>query len=134
MKPREEMIRDLVRQWFAKADLDMGLAEHIVGEATLFIAATGFHCQQAAEKYLKAFLVHHQLEFPKTHDLGDLLDLVERVDVGLAAELKSITFLNPYGVDFRYPSDLPSMTVEEAHRALELARKVQTAVQSRIGK
>jgi HEPN domain-containing protein len=26
-------------------------------------------CQQSAEKYLKALLVRHQRDFPKTHDL-----------------------------------------------------------------
>jgi predicted nucleotidyltransferase len=34
--------------------------------------ALSFHCQQCAEKYLKAFLVSKNVKFPKTHDLLEL--------------------------------------------------------------
>lgn len=44
-----------------------------------FPNAIAFHCQQAAEKYLKAFLTWHQVAFSKTHDLQELLDIVEAV-------------------------------------------------------
>lgn len=132
MRPPEHVRRDLVDQWIAKAAEDLGLAEHIVTTDLPFVAAAGFHCQQAVEKYLKAFLVDRQVESPKTHDLGDLLDLVGPLDAGLSAELKEITFLTPYGVDFRYPGDLPAMSREEANRSLSLAAKVRSAVLTRL--
>ncbi|MEA3283008.1 MAG: HEPN domain-containing protein [Euryarchaeota archaeon] len=38
-----------------------------------------FHCQQAVEKYLKAFMVKHQIEFPKTHSVMTLINLCSKV-------------------------------------------------------
>jgi HEPN domain-containing protein len=134
MRSPEDVRRGLVDQWIAKAAEDIGLARHIVGTNLPFVAAAGFHCQQAVEKYLKALLVDRQVEFPKTHDLGDLLDLIEPFDADLAAEMKGITWLTPYGVDFRYPSDLPAMSGEKAKQALELAVKVEAAVLKRLGR
>ena len=33
-----------------------------------------FHAQQSPEKYIKAFLTYSELEFEKTHDLGELIE------------------------------------------------------------
>jgi hypothetical protein len=54
-----------------------------------FREITAFPCQQAAEKYLKAFLVRHQVEFPNTHDIARLIDRVAIADPSLAELLKS---------------------------------------------
>lgn len=90
-----------------------------------YLEAIGFHAQQAAEKSLKAFLVRYQIEFPKTHDLGELLDLTATVDSSFAGSLREVTILTPYGVGIRYPSDFPEMTRDDAQSAVELARKVR---------
>ena len=71
MRTCEEVMCELVQQWTAKAETDFGLAEHLVSEGK-YLDAIGFHAQQAAEKFLKAFLVEHQIEFPKTHNIGEL--------------------------------------------------------------
>jgi HEPN domain-containing protein len=39
-----------------------------------------FHCQQAAEKYLKALLQEKGAAVLKTHDLEDILDLLRPYD------------------------------------------------------
>jgi HEPN domain-containing protein len=44
-------------------------------EGDRFRDTVAFHCQQAVEKYVKAILVRHRVEFRKTHDIGQLLDL-----------------------------------------------------------
>jgi len=62
-----------------------------------------------AEKYLKAFLVSRQIEFPKTHDLEELLELLEPVHSELAAALEGIEMLSPFGVKIRYPGDFPEL-------------------------
>ena len=90
--------------------------------------AIGFHAQQAAEKYLKAFLTWHQVEFPKTHDLGVLLELVATADSALAASLNPISALNPYSVELRYPGDAPELSQSEAQDALKWARKTADAI------
>jgi HEPN domain-containing protein len=128
MRPPEEVRRDLIRQWLSKADGDLDAARILLFEDRSFLNIVGFHCQQAAEKYLKAFLTDRQVDFPKTHNLGELLDLIERVDEPLADSLRSITILNPYGVETRYPGDAPDPSRAEAEVALGLAEKARGAI------
>jgi len=128
MQPREGALLDLVRRWTEKADKDFALAEHLAAEGCCYCEAIGFNSQQAAEKYLKALLVFHQVAFPRTHSLGELLDLVHTAQPAIAEYLRDVTALNPYGVEYRYPGDFPDMSQEEALTALGLASKVRDAV------
>jgi HEPN domain-containing protein len=132
MKPPEDAKKKIVTEWLRKADADFELAVHLVAESTTFSNAIAFHCQQATEKYLKAFLVWHQVLFPKTHDLEEILDLVKIIDEPLAESLRDVIVLTPYGVELRYPGDRPDATPETAQEAVELARKVRDAVSERL--
>ncbi len=58
MRPSEDELRILVRDWMKKAELDLAVAGRLAGEADRFRDAVAFHSQQAAEKYVKALLVH----------------------------------------------------------------------------
>ena len=128
MRPPEEVKRDLVRQWLAKADADLDTAKFLFCPGKSFFPAICFHCQQAAEKYFKAFLTWQQIEFPKTHDLQLLLGLIASIDSSLALSLTEVVALNPYGVDIRYPGDAPEITREDADEAMRLADKVKEAI------
>jgi HEPN domain-containing protein len=128
MKPPEEVKRDLVRQWLARADEDLETAKFLFTSEKYFFAAICFHCQQAAEKYFKAFLTWRQIEFPKTHDLGLLLGLIASTAPSLAASLNEVAGLNPYGVDIRYPGDAPEIAREDAEEAIRLAKRVKEAI------
>jgi HEPN domain-containing protein len=130
MRPPEEVKLDLVSQWLNKAEDDYLVCQHLISEKGLFLSAIGFHAQQAAEKYLKAYLVERQIDFPKTHNLGILLDLIALADPNLAACLNGTTALNPYGVDFRYPGDFPVISIDDARKALDLAGQVREAIKS----
>jgi HEPN domain-containing protein len=66
-----------------------------------------FHAQQAAEKYLKALLTRHQIEFPKTHVIRRLLILLGPVEPLIAEELDDANWLSPYGAELRYPAIVP---------------------------
>jgi HEPN domain-containing protein len=86
-----------------------------------------FHCQQCAEKYLKALLLYRGVTFPRTHDLRLLLDLIPPgISLGLCRE--QVVPLNRYVIEGRYPGDWEPITVAEAQRALEMARAVRQAV------
>ena len=125
-------MRDLVEQWIAKADVDYRAAERLVADSEPIREAIAFHCQQAAEKYLKAFLVRHQVEFPKTHSLERLLDLVAPVSPELAASLEATEALTPYGVEIRYPGDFPELLPGQERTVLELASRAREAVMARL--
>jgi HEPN domain-containing protein len=128
MRPPDEAKRELVGRWFEKAERDFDLAYHLVAEDCSYREAIAFHSQQAGEKFLKAYLVLHQIDFPRTHNLGELLDLVASRDAPMADLLRDITTLNPYGVEYRYPGDFPDLTREDAEHAFRLAEKVRAAV------
>jgi HEPN domain-containing protein len=128
MKPPEDALRSLVRQWLEKAARDLDAAERLSTEGGRLREIVAFHCQQAAEKYLKALLVRNQIEFPKTHDILKLLDKVAIVDSKLADSLRPADVLTPFGVEMRYPSDAPEIREDAEIEALHLARQVRDAV------
>ena len=88
--------------------------------------------RSSAEKYLKALLTWHQIEFPKTHAIDQLLDLVKDAETETASSLRDAVALTPYGVDIRYPGDQPEPGSEEAREAVELARIVRDTVVGRL--
>ncbi|MFQ5649928.1 MAG: HEPN domain-containing protein [bacterium] len=83
-----------------------------------------FHCQQAAEKYLKAHLIFHRVRFPKSHDLMLLLDLSLESAPGLEVHRELFELLNPYSVQLRYPGE--ESTLEEAKYAVKTIRRIRT--------
>jgi HEPN domain-containing protein len=88
----------------------------------------GFHCKQAAEKYLKALLTHCQVEFPKTHVLEQLLKLAATTATPLAISVTDAKWLTRFGVEFQYPGDAPEMLPGDEQRAIEIATRVKDAV------
>ena len=54
-----------IKQWFYKAEEDFIVIKHLTEDEFCAPGAICFHCQQASEKYLKAFLIFHEIEFPK---------------------------------------------------------------------
>ncbi len=119
-------------EWLQKADPDIRLAEFLLAENTPFWDAIAFHCQQAAEKYLKAFLVSRQIEFPKTHNIRELLGFIASTDKKLAQYLKPTTVLTPYGVLVRYPDDAQRVDPKKAAMAVVLAQKVEKSIKKKL--
>jgi len=132
MRPPDEVKREIVRQWVAKAEQDIKASEALLEAEPPFLYPSCFHAQQAAEKYLKAFLTWHQIEFPKTHAIEQLLDLAKQADAETAASLKDAAVLSPYGVDIRNPGEQPEPNLEETQQAVELARKVRNSIMNAL--
>jgi HEPN domain-containing protein len=127
MSERPELMKEVMR-WVEKAEHDFLAAEHmmeVAGEGLTDIVS--FHCQQCAEKYLKAFLLYRGVAFPKTHDLRLLMDLIS-AGISLGLRREQVIPLNRYVIEGRYPGDWEPITVEEAKCALEMAQAVRQAV------
>jgi HEPN domain-containing protein len=88
-------------------------------------------CQQCAEKYLKALLVRHKIDFPKLHDLVQLEELVARVDPDVRLIHSCLAELNPYGVDIRYPG--LEATVGEGKQAVKAMKEARKFTRSKLG-
>lgn len=111
-----------------KANEDLAVAQHLLSQQPHYLAIIAFHSQQAAEKCIKALLVRHQVEFPKTHDIEELLNLVASVDACLADHLRGAAALTPYGVEARYPADFAEVGEADAQVAVETATRVRETI------
>jgi HEPN domain-containing protein len=128
MRTPEQVKWDFVQQWLNRARKDLAAAELLLKGAFEDYENVGFHAQQAAEKFIKAFLVCHQIEFSKTHNIALLTQLVASVDPELAKKLAGADALTPYGVEFRYPEDLPSVSRTDGEEAVRLAEETRDLI------
>lgn len=128
MPPDDQIVRRLVEQWVEKARQDLLAARALLGEDPPLLYPSCFHAQQSAEKYLKALLTWRQVEFPKTHSIRELLNLAEGSDPELAHSLRGAAALTVYGVEARYPGDLPEPNRDQTETALYLAERVRERV------
>lgn len=131
MDERKEAWKDLIRQWLLKAEEDYGAVKELM-ENLLYPNIVGFHVQQACEKFLKSLLVYYQIEFGKTHNLDELLSLLNKANPALARKLKDAKKVSAYAVEPRYPGDAAELSVEELKKALEIAIHVRKTVLSSL--
>ena len=125
------MTAKLCEEWLKKAEEDYQTALVLAQKKKSFFFNTiCFHCQQSAEKYLKAYLALLQIPFPKTHDLILLRQICvnQGADFEVIAEL--ILSLNPYSVEYRYPGEQANR--KDAERALAASEKVRHFLKEKI--
>lgn len=126
-----EMMNENVKQWIIKAESDITIAGKDLKTDTPVTDAICFHAQQAAEKYLKAYLVFKDIEPEKTHKIERLVLTCMTLDATFSA-LKNADILTEYAVEFRYPDEFYIPDIEEAKEAYNLALKVKAFVLERI--
>jgi len=108
--------------WLRYAHSDLNLAS-ITPPSEVLLESLCFHAQQAAEKAIKAVLIHLEIPAPKSHSIRMLLDLLS--DTLLVPEVvEDATILTDYAVMSRYPGDVEPVEEEEYKTALRLARTV----------
>jgi len=101
-------------KWVRKAETDWEVAHKLGDENPPPRDVVCFHCQQAAEKYLKALLQESGYVVPKTHDLVNVLNLLLPGDATLAPLRRKSRSLTQYAVHYRYPGDFASKRQMEA--------------------
>ena len=120
-----------LQEWIDKAEEDYEVAITLVRKRKRPTPdAVCFHCQQCAEKYLKAFLVQCKVIFPKIHDLLELQKLCLTVDLTFEFIGDLLDSLNPYSVEFRYPGE--QATVEEAKASVKAMKAVRRFVRGKL--
>jgi HEPN domain-containing protein len=119
------------RSWIEKAHQDLRCAQIDLAAAPPATEDALYHCQQAAEKALKAFLVWHDQPFPKTHDLGKLGNQAVGLDQTLELLIDEIVELTKYAWIFRYPGEVDEPSVVEAV-VLQKAREFVDAMSTRL--
>lgn len=126
--PAADPILIITRQWIHRADEDLAVARRLLTPADgCPTASVCFHAQQGVEKYLKALLVWRQTDFPKTHNLAELVArLPARLHLGLTP--KQQEQLTDYAVVTRYPGNYPPLTHAEAQAAVRCCRRVRQVI------
>jgi HEPN domain-containing protein len=116
--------RDLVKAWLITAKHDLAAARKLSEESDPYLDTAIYHCQQAAEKAIKAFLVFHDQRFEKTHDLRPLIGIAQPLEAKFSNYRDAAELLTPYAAEFRYPGDVLDPTREEFDIALSEAQRV----------
>ncbi len=115
-------------KWFKKAEQDFFIIRNVIDIKDAPYELCCFHAQQAAEKYLKAYLTAHNEQFPKTHMLFVLVkQCVNRNNV-FKEILENAKKLEEYAVSPRYPDDLDDISLEDAKQAYQNALTIKDFV------
>lgn len=121
--------------WLKYADDDLRAAAELI-KAGLYNLAC-FHAHQAAEKYLKAFLVRHKVNPPRIHKLPTLISLCRQIAGEFEELQQNALMLDMYYIPTRYPNapvgSLPEGLPNEAdaQRAFDIAKQIQDFIKSR---
>ncbi|MBI4567051.1 MAG: HEPN domain-containing protein [Planctomycetes bacterium] len=129
-RQRRTTVKQSTRKWLNLAQDDLGGARRLHEPPHPLPRLVVFHCQQCAEKCLKALLEERDIEFEKTHDLEALLGLVAPPDPDLVSWRADFEFLNPFAVGARYGL---GVNQRQVRRALKVAAKVLDRVTVLIG-
>ncbi len=131
----DDSIKSVVaRQWVDKAEDDYKMATYVLtmGKSGPFIGVC-FHAQQCLEKYIKAILVVHEIDFPKTHDLERLIQLLPPT-ILLPIAVSDQALLTTYAVTARYPGNDEPVSRADARHAMSVIRKARKAARNCLKK
>lgn len=121
---------NFIKQWLIKANEDLLVVEKLTEFEIIANASVCFHCQQAVEKFLKAFLICNGIEIKKTHNIEFLLSECADIDPEfISVDPKE---LSDFGVDTRYPGDMYVPSSEETIEYKNIALEMKELVEEKI--
>ena len=132
MSENQQPILNTSQAWLARARSDLALGRVGLSAPGVFREDVCFHAQQCAEKAFKALLLHHALEFPKTHSIALLIDLLKAADISVPDAIDEAFVLSQYAVATRYPGAWNPVDDAETRTALALAAQVAEWVEAQI--
>ena len=115
---------ELTRSWLVKSLRDLLSARELAEAELPLLDTAAYHCQQTAEKAIKAFLLYHDVRFEKTHDIEVLVSLSQSIDSDFFVCLDAARILSPLAIEYRYPGDYVEPEADEYKLAFEAAESV----------
>ena len=110
MKPPEQVKKEFTKGWLDKAENDYRTAQYLGASGADYVSSSVFHAQQAVEKYIKAYLVWYQIEFPKTHDIAALRYVSVFYEAAFAGNFSNSKLCAPASTFITSPSaNLPAI-------------------------
>ncbi|MGI6395092.1 MAG: HEPN domain-containing protein [bacterium] len=127
-------MNNLVIEWIKKADTDLDVAFFLFKNG-MSLEVVAFHCQQASEKYLKAFLVSINIKIAKTHDLDALLLMCATEDESFyEIDRLILSAMTDFAVEYRYPVYYSNPSSEEVENYLKTAKFLGIKVKKTLSK
>lgn len=123
---------DFIKQWLLKANEDLLVVNKLTEFEIVATSSVCFHCQQAVEKFLKAFLIANGVDIKKTHNIEFLLS--ECSDIDIDFDKIDPKELSDFGVDTRYPGDIYIPDESETLEYKKLAFEIKDFVENKIYK
>lgn len=121
------------REWLNRARSSLAKARAGADISGVYLEDLCFDAQQAAEKAIKGLLIHLQQDFPRVHNLGELLDRAERAGQDVPDRIKQVVDLTDYAVATRYPGAIEPVIQEEYEEALSITEEVVRWVDGIVG-
>ena len=123
---------EYIKNWLFRANEDIAVIDNLINAGIENYTSTiCFHAQQASEKFLKAFLVNHDVDFPRTHDLDFLLLECQKINKE-AFQYINLKNLTEFGVSVRYPDDFYIPSISEAIDYQQIAKEIKEIVEGLI--
>ena len=123
----------LGRAWVRKAEEDRRVILQLRSCRPIVHSSVCFHCQQMAEKYLKALVHERSLVVPRTHDCEALLRLLGPTDPTLGRHKRAAGGLTRFAVGPRYPDPSPMPNASRSRSAWNAAERIRAEVRRRLG-
>ncbi|MDR2704868.1 MAG: HEPN domain-containing protein [Planctomycetaceae bacterium] len=130
-------MKKLVNDWVFFAEKDIKNASIIIEEEDLTTIAA-FHCQQAIEKYFKAYILENNKSLLKIHDLPKLYGIIKEIkDFEIDEDL--LSSINETYIEDRYPGELGLLpggmpSIEQAKIFLEFAKEIEKKIKKELNK
>ena len=122
------------REWLNRAKSNLVRAKADIRLSGVYLEDLCFDAQQAAEKAIKAVLLHLAIRFPYVHDLTALLALIEQGGTSVPEPVREAGRLTRFAVVTRYPGIAEPVTREEYDRAVAIAEVVVHWADSMVGR
>ena len=120
--PRKGLAPTDPNEWLRRARSNLARAKNRIAEACLEDLC--FDSQQAAEKAIKAILIHRGVPFPFTHDIARLFTNLRKSGCTIPKRLDRAKRLTPFAVEFRYPGLAGPVSEKEYRGTVRIAEAV----------
>ncbi|MDO8631222.1 MAG: HEPN domain-containing protein [Phycisphaerales bacterium] len=121
------------RKWLRYGREDLAAAAALQDSGVGVPRQVCWLAQQAAEKTLKGTLAYLQIDFPRTHDLELLRNILPEPSRSRLESLDT-SELSEWAVEGRYPGDWPEATESDARHAVALAQQILDALSGELSR
>jgi HEPN domain-containing protein len=118
--------------WLQRTSQDMRAAAHGLQASPPLMDDVVFHCQQACEKAMRAFLIWHGVPYRETHDLAEIGAECVEMDPSLEQIVARVAPLTEYAWLYRYPGGPEEPSREDTSEALNATHALSQAIIERL--